>query len=107
MSEPVLTAMQRVKLIITGIPFGEPHFKHEGEDVIRWLTGGIMPDAWVTFHHLGDGRIEVRCANCQTVVGYLPSDWEKEETVRVIGEIRLSGHTHEPKEGYPPRSQLV
>ncbi|SRR5205809_2784838 len=107
MNEGELTAMQRTRLIITGSPFSEPHFKHEGEDVVRWLTGGTRPDAWVTFHPVEDGRVEVRCANCQMVLGYLPGDLEKEETVRVVGEIRLAGHTHEPLGGFPPRSQCV
>lgn len=72
-------------------------FKHEGEDVVRWLTGGAtLPDAWVTFHPQGN-TIEVRCAGCHNILGSFPADYAREETARQITAIRQSGHEfHKP-----------
>jgi hypothetical protein len=95
MMQQELTAEQKIRETITGSPVGEPHFKHEGEDVVHWLTGGIMPDAWVTYHEQGD-QVAVRCAGCDTILGYLPAD-EKEEIAAQIIAIRLAGHDqHKP-----------
>ncbi|MBV9688528.1 MAG: hypothetical protein JO202_02340 [Ktedonobacteraceae bacterium] len=46
----MFTAAQNIRLTLTGSPSGEPHFQHEGEQVIRWITGGTLPDIYVTFH---------------------------------------------------------
>jgi hypothetical protein len=47
----ILTAKQKTRHIFTGNPMEEPHFQHVGDQVVRLLTGGSLPDAWVTFHH--------------------------------------------------------
>ena len=94
-----LTAAQKIRQIITGDLFGDPVFASQGEEVVYWLTGGNDPDAWVTKHPDPEGKwIVVRCAGCRTVIGHLPIDpFEKEEMVRQIGAIRLSGHElHKP-----------
>jgi hypothetical protein len=91
--DDTLTAEQKSRLILTGSPVGEPHFEHEGEDVIRWITGGTLPDAHVTFHPEGE-QIEVRCATCKTVLGSLPASWERAEVAQYLITIRLSGHNH-------------
>lgn len=91
-----LTAEQKTRQILTGSPVGEVTFQHEGEQVIRWLTGGLLPDAWVTFHPLGE-RIVVRCAGCQNILGSLPADRDPDETARAITTIRQAGHeSHKP-----------
>ncbi len=60
----MLTTEQKIRLALTGSPFGEPHFQHEGKEVTRWITGGTLPDIYVTFHQQ-DNMIEVRCLQCQ------------------------------------------
>jgi hypothetical protein len=96
-----LTPEQKLRQTITGNPFVEPDFKHEGEDVVRWLTGGTDPDAWVTEHPEGE-RIVVRCAGCQNIIGYLPADpFAKEEMARQIGAIREAGHENHKPDGWP------
>lgn len=88
----MLTAMQKIRLTLTGSPFGEPHFQHEGEEVTRWVTGGTLPDLYVTFHQR-DATIEVRCSTCQALLGYLPSHYEG-DTAQQLAAMRQSGHQH-------------
>ena len=96
-----LTAMQNVRQTLTGSLFGEPDFPSEGEHVIRWLTGGSMPDAWVTLHPEGE-LIAVRCAGCRAIVGHLPADpFAKDEIVRQVGAIRKAGHEHHKPADWP------
>ena len=54
------TAAEKIRITLTGSPSGEPSFQHEGAKVTRWITGGTLPDLYVTFHQRG-GEIEVRC----------------------------------------------
>ncbi|HET9920729.1 MAG TPA: hypothetical protein VFQ30_12850 [Ktedonobacteraceae bacterium] len=86
------TAMQKIRLALTGSPFGEPHFQHEGEKVTRWMTGGTLPDLYVTFQQR-EGVIEVRCATCQALLGNFPSRYGG-NTVQQIAAMRQSGHHH-------------
>jgi hypothetical protein len=96
-----LTAEQKIRQTLTGNPFGEPNFPSEGENVIRWLTGGTSPDAWVTFHEKGE-HITVRCAGCRTIIGHLPADsFAKDEIARQIGAIREAGHEHHKPADWP------
>ena len=94
-----LTAEQKIRQSLTGDPFGEPVFASQDEEVVYWLTGGNDPDVWVTKHPDPASKwVVVRCAGCRTVLGHFPDDpFEKEEMVRQIGAIRLSGHElHKP-----------
>jgi hypothetical protein len=100
MSTTELTAEQKLRQTITGNPFSEPNFLHEGESVVRWLTGGTLPDCWATFHQEGD-TIEVRCATCQNILGYLPADYNPDTTVEEVSRIRLSGHEAHKPDGWP------
>ena len=88
----MLTAVQKVRLTLTGSPFGEPHFQQEGEEVVRWITGGNLPDLHVTFHQRGN-TIEVRCSTCQILLGTFPSHYEG-NTIQQIATMRRSGHQH-------------
>jgi hypothetical protein len=85
-----LTAEQKIREALTGSPVGEPHFQHEGEDVVRWITGGTLADLHVTFHPEGD-QIAVKCATCKNILGYLPADGDQSE---LLAEMRQSGHPH-------------
>jgi hypothetical protein len=93
------TAAEKIRQTITGSPVGELHFLHQGEDVVRWLTGGTLPDAWVTFHRSDEHTI-VRCAGCQNILASLPARWE-EATAEQIAEIRRAGHENHKPDGWP------
>lgn len=95
-----LTAEQKVRLHLTGDPFTDPHFQHEGEQVLRILAGGPLPKVVVTFHEQGE-RIEVRCAGCKQVLGSFPADYEPVETVRQMTAFRLAGHESHIPENWP------
>jgi hypothetical protein len=90
MLPPELTAEQKIRQHLTGSPIGEPHWEHEGEDVVRWITGGNQPDLHVTFHHEGE-RITVKCATCKNILGYLPVDGDQAAS---LDTMRQSGHEH-------------
>jgi hypothetical protein len=85
-----LTAEQKTRQTITGSPLGDVQFQHEGEDVVRWITGGTMPDLHVTFQH-EDDYLVVKCATCQNILGYLPADGDQSE---LLAAMRQSGHPH-------------
>ncbi len=95
-----LTAEQKIKQQLAGDPEGEIHFQHEGEDTIRWLTGGTLPDAWATFTQEGDA-IVVRCAGCKNILGYLPANRDPEQTAKALLDIRLAGHELHKPENWP------
>ncbi len=101
MSTEQLTAEQELRQIITGDPYREPNFLHEGPDVVRWLKGGTLPPAWVTFHPQDDNTIEIRCASCKNVLGSIPADFNPKVTADELGRIRLSGHENHMPEGWP------
>ena len=85
-----LTAEQQIRQTLTGNPFVDPHFQHEGPDVVRWITGGSQPDLHVTFQH-EDSYVVVKCATCQNVLGYMPVDGDQSA---LLQEMRESGHPH-------------
>jgi hypothetical protein len=86
-----LTAEQNIRLTLTGSPFGEPHFQHEGDNVVRWLTGGTDPDLHV-FFQTQDDLIQVRCAQCTQILGTI-STVRDTDTGSQIGNMR---RTHGP-----------
>ena len=88
----MLTAVQKIRLTLTGSPYGEPHFQHEGEEVTRWVTGGTLSDIYVTFHQL-DTMIEVRCSICHVPLGRFPSHYGG-NTAQQLAAIRHIGHQH-------------
>ncbi len=88
----MLTAIQKIRFTLTGSPSGIPHFQHEGEEVTRWLTGGTLPDAFVTFHKQG-ARIEVRCSTCREPLGYV-SDHYEGNVPEQLADIRRAAHQH-------------
>ncbi len=88
----MLTAVQKIRFTLTGSPSGELHFRHEGEEVMRWITGGTLPDIYVTFHQQ-DTVIEVRCLTCQTLLGCFPAHYG-ENTAQQLAAMRQSEHQH-------------
>lgn len=59
----MLTAEEKIRLQLSGDPYSDPSFKHEGQNVMRWITGGTEASAYVIFHHYGS-EIAVRCPQC-------------------------------------------
>jgi hypothetical protein len=96
------TAVEKIRQTITGSPVGELHFQHQGDQVVRWLTGGTLPDAWVTFQREGDQTI-VRCAGCQSILATLSASWEQ-VTAEQLAEIRSAGHENHKPEDWPNHS---
>ena len=88
----MLTAAQKIRLSLTGSPSGELHFQHEGEEVTRWITGGSIPDLYVTFHQR-DTTIEVFCPTCHALLGNFPADY-RGNTAQQLAAMRQSGHHH-------------
>jgi len=87
-----LTAMQKVRLTLTGDPQGEPHFQHEGPKIVRWISSGRDPSAYVTFHRRGT-IIEARCPTCSALIGQLPADYG-ESIAHQLAAIQRSDHQH-------------
>ena len=100
MSTEQLTAEQKLRQIITGDPFREPDLLHEGPDVVRQLSSGTLPRAWVTFHEEGE-QIIVKCAGCKNILGTFPANYEPNATVAALGEMLLAGHENHMPEGWP------
>ena len=86
------TAAEKIRLTLTGSPSGEPSFQHEGAKVTRWITGGTLPDLYVTFHQRG-GEIEVRCSTCKALFGNIPSSFGEDAAQQIV-VMRQSGHQH-------------
>jgi len=88
----MLTAAQKIRFALTRSPSGELHFQHEGEGVTRWITGGSIPDLYVTFRQR-DTVIEVLCSTCHALLGSFPSDYTG-ITAQQLAAMRQSGHQH-------------
>jgi len=100
MSTEQLTAEQKLRQIITGDPFRYPDYLHEGPEVVRQLSSGTLPRAWVTFHPEGE-QITVQCAGCKNILGTFPANYEPSATVEALGEMLLAGHENHMPEGWP------
>lgn len=85
-----LTAIQKIRQQLAGNPFDDPHFQHEGEQVVRWITGGNQPDLHVTFRQESE-QIAVKCATCRNILGYLPANGDQ---AAILDAMRQSGHPH-------------
>ena len=88
----MLTAEEEIRQALTGNPFSEPHFQHEGEEVTRWITGGTLPDVYVTLHHQDD-MIEVRCSTCKATLGHITADFGENMSQQLVA-IRQAEHQH-------------
>ena len=90
-----LTAEQKIRQALTGDPFQEPYFKHEGASVIRWITGGNQPDLHVTFESDPEGEriFVIKCATCQAILGHMSKE-DKSEQAAALDAMRQSGHPH-------------
>lgn len=87
-----MNATQKIRFVLTGDPNGEPHFQHEGANVVRWITGGDLPSVYATFHHRG-AAIEVHCPTCDECLSEFPSDYSGDTGKRLMA-TRLLDHQH-------------
>jgi len=86
------TAEQKIRYKLTGNPYQDPDFQHEGPNVIRWLTGGPNPTVKVQFQQEGDLTI-LYCPWCSEKLGQL--DMSSKNVYQDIAEIRITGSKHQ------------
>ncbi len=91
-----LTAEQKIRQALTGSPHGIVQYQHEGDDIVRWLTGGTMPDAYVTLTQDGNEKI-ARCPLCKQELGRIDARYGTGTGER-IAAIREAGHKHQRQE---------
>lgn len=86
-----LTAIEKVRMQLTGDPQKDPTFAHEGPAISRWVTGGNQPDLHVFFESQPESDlIFVRCATCRLLLGSMPKD----DQAYGLDHMRQSGHEH-------------
>lgn len=83
------TAEQKIKDLIAENAW---RFQHEGTHVVRWLTGGTMPDVYVTFERQDD-EIITHCPSCGVSFGQFDANYGS-ATYRQLGAIREVGSQH-------------
>jgi hypothetical protein len=88
-----LTAIQKIRLTITGHPNGEPEFQHEGPTITRWITTGPEPTAYVRLQKRGD-QITAHCPQCGEELGQFNANYEG-DTYLEVGKIRKNGIKHQ------------
>lgn len=91
-----LTAVQKVRLAITGHPNGELEFEHEGPTITRWITGGPEPTAYVRLQKHGN-QITAYCPQCGEELGQYNANYAS-GTYREIEKIRANGTKHQNRE---------
>ncbi|SRR5579885_1401560 len=95
-----LTAEEKIRQTLSGNPFVAPHFQHEGPDVVRWITGGTDPDAYVTLERQGDEMV-ARCPTCRMEFGRYDAAYG-EKTGAQITALRAVGAAHQREQGHVP-----
>ncbi len=84
------TAEQKIRKTLS---HKQDRFQHEGSSIVRWITGGTAPDAYVTFHNGGPKTI-ARCPKCNQEIGDFDSNYGPNIQGQ-IAEIRAKAHQHE------------
>lgn len=87
-----MRAEQKIRLLLTGDPYGEPHFPHEGSNVIRRISIGSAPPVLATFEHDGTETI-ARCPTCGYPLGTFDARYGP-STFQQVGEIVHQGKYH-------------
>jgi hypothetical protein len=88
----MLTAEEKNRQFLTGNPFIDPHFQHEGTEVIRWITGGSSPSTHVTLEQEGS-EIIARCPSCKKEMGRFDANYGP-STAKQLIKIRRAGNDH-------------
>lgn len=87
-----MRAEEKLRQQIAAANGGSLHFQHEGENVIRWLTGGLEPEVWVTIHQVGSERA-ARCPKCRQEIGRFTPSYDPNMGDQ-LGAIRQAGARH-------------
>jgi hypothetical protein len=88
-----LRVEQRIRQALTGNPFTDPVFRHEGPKIIRWITGGPAPSIYAYFHQDGDTTI-LYCPWCGEKLGWLETNNPQRSSMQ-IAKIRETGSQHQ------------
>lgn len=87
-----MSAEQKLREQIAAANGGLLTFQHEGEHVVRWLTGGSAPEIRATFKHQGE-QVAACCPKCGAVFGRFDADYGARAGDQ-IGKIRYAGADH-------------
>lgn len=88
-----LRAEQKIRQALTGNPFIDPVFQHEGSTIVRWLTGGTTPSIYAYFHKENDMTI-LYCPWCKKKLGQF-SISNPQDISSQLTKIRESGSQHQ------------
>jgi len=88
-----LTAEQKIRQRLTGDPYTDPNFQHDGIAITRWLTGGIAPSTHVNLQQKND-QIIAFCPQCGKELGQFDADYGY-KTPEKIAKIREEGSKHQ------------
>ncbi len=86
----MLTAEQKIRETLSQ---NQHRFRHEGDHVVRWITGGTAPSVHVTFQSNGD-HIVARCPLCEQPLGRFDASYGP-ATYRQLAAIREVGNRHQ------------
>lgn len=93
-----MTAMEKVRLQLTGDPNGTPHLKHEGEDVLRHIHPDDKPGITAFFKKRGD-ETTVLCPKCKQELGYFLHNEDAETVYRQLTAICEAEKSHHCQPG--------
>jgi hypothetical protein len=68
-------------------------WQHEGEGVIRWLTGGLAPSIHATFKHHQGGQVAACCPQCGMEIGRFDGNYGPDAGGQIVA-IRYAGADH-------------
>ena len=88
-----MRAEQRLREHVADANGGLIHFQHEGESVVRWVTGGDGPSIYATFHPGDDRQTVVCCPRCGQIFGHFDGSYGS-TTFSQLSAIREVGSTH-------------
>ncbi len=88
-----MSAETKIREQIAAAHSGLIHFQHEGEHVVRWLSAGAGPSAYVTFKHQG-AEISACCPKCGREIGRFDADYGASSGGQ-IAAIRYAGADHQ------------
>ena len=86
----MLTAEQKIRETLSQ---NQHRFPHQGDHVVRWVTGGTAPSVYVTFQSSGD-HILARCPLCKQPIGRFDASYGP-TTYRQLAAIREVGNRHQ------------
>lgn len=82
----MLTAEQKIRQMVPS------HIQHEGDNIIRWLTGGNEPGVYVTLRHNGLYS-SAHCPLCKIEYGKFDASYGS-NVYQQIETIRILAHQH-------------